>query len=154
MNLKTDKRGWGINIITLFILIFVTVVMVAITNTNDPLIQKQQLNATMYALNWSHYNTAFISRPDDGMISTYVINIVYKFVDTAGYCFMTIAQLGVQVGLKYPDSNWKLILWGLLFVLAAPLVYLGIQIVTLLFIIMLEIRDRKKYREEKRKWKR
>lgn len=151
MKLK-DKHGWGLDFITLFVVLFVVVVMLAITNTKDPALRQRQLDTAMTGLNWSKYSAVFALKPDDGSLSIYVINIVYKMVDAMGYCFMTVAKVAVNWAAANPELNWKLIAFLILLSLIAPILMFIIRFIVLIWILVFELIQRKKEREEKRKW--
>lgn len=142
-----NKKGWGLDYITLFVVLFVITVMIAVTHAPTDDIKQKQINAAITTLDWNS-KFALTLKPNDGQIATQVTNIVYVFINALGYTFCEVAKIALNLALQNPQLNWMLIFLLLMLTVISPILFALTRIIVLFCILISEWIIQKKERRK------
>jgi len=138
-----NKKGLGMMMLSMCIIV-ATIMIVAI-ETN---------NYNFKPLSWNNMTAGrFIQQtPSDySNLQISVTNLLYKFIDAAGYIIVETTNIIVTFTLANPEIlNWKVFMWLVLISVIAPIAVSLIKLLIIAFILIKEVIDSKK---EKKKLK-
>lgn len=131
--------------IGLFVLLIVCVSLYPVQQGYSSV--ENMTNATNNALNTVQNSTAHSFAISEN--NTIFINIIYSFLNFILYTTFEVTKLALNYGFSHPEFvNAKTLLWLVIFSLLIPLVYYGVKLLAVIFIMLKEIYDRYKDRKK------
>lgn len=132
---------WGL--FGLFILVLLITTLAA--KQKNPNID---IDKVLVSLNWSEIFVGVESANQDG---TALTNVIYKFIDFAGYSAMEIGKLAITWGFHNVNLSWKIIMFVLIFSIAAPILLFLTKFIVIVVILVQDIISSLKEKRELRK---